>query len=258
MTSRPIQAVIFNNPGPDTVETSSYHDHYYDTSTNKGGIDGLEFYTSPYNEPYRRSPSSYIPPPTPSPPPSSTNIESFWSAFGTGGFADEPPLLEELGINFDHIIAKSLAVLNPIQRKLPPGLVNDGDMAGPLLYLFMFGVSLMLSGKMHFGYIYGVGVLGVLTIMLLFNLMSDKGIDGSQTASVLGYCLLPMVLLSAYTIILPLTGSLGFFLTMLAIVWSTRASSDMFTTMLYMQDQRFLVMYPIALFYASFALMAVY
>lgn len=153
---------------------------------------------------------------------------------------------------------KSLAVLNPIQRKLPPGLVNDGDMAGPLLYLFMFGVSLMLSGKMHFGYIYGVGVLGVLTIMLLFNLMSDKGIDGSQTASVLGYCLLPMVLLSAYTIILPLTGSLGFFLTMLAIVWSTRASSDMFTTMLYMQDQRFLVMYPIALFYASFALMAVY
>lgn len=106
MTSRPIQAVIFNNPGPDTVETSSYHDHYYDTSTNKGGIDGLEFYTSAYNEPYRRSPSSYIPPPTPSPPPSSTNIESFWSAFGTGGFADEPPLLEELGINFDHIIAK--------------------------------------------------------------------------------------------------------------------------------------------------------
>lgn len=153
---------------------------------------------------------------------------------------------------------KSLAVLNPIQRKLPPGLVNDGDMAGPLLYLFMFGVSLMMSGKMHFGYIYGVGVLGVLTIMLLFNLMSDKGIDGSRTASVLGYCLLPMVLLSAYTIILPLTGSLGLFLTMLAIVWSTRASSNMFTTMMYMQDQRFLVMYPIALLYASFALMAVY
>lgn len=153
---------------------------------------------------------------------------------------------------------KSLVVLNPIQRKLPPGLVNDGDMAGPLLYLFVLGISLMLSGKMHFGYIYGVGVLGVLTIMLLFNLMSDKGIDGSRTASVLGYCLLPMVLLSAYTIIFPLTGLLGFFLTMLAIVWCTHTSSDMFIAMLYMEDQRFLVMYPIALFYASFALMTVY
>lgn len=156
------------------------------------------------------------------------------------------------------MISKSLAILNPIQRKLPPELIEDGDMAGPLLYLFTLGVSLMLSGKMHFGYIYGVGVLGFLTIMLLLNLMSDKGIDGSRTASVLGYCLLPMVLLSVYTILLPLAGVSGFFLTSLAIIWCTHTSSDMFTTILHMQDQRFLVMYPIALFYACFALMTVY
>ncbi len=33
---------------------------------------------------------------------------SFWSAFGTGGFPDEPPLMEELGINLGHIIDKTL------------------------------------------------------------------------------------------------------------------------------------------------------
>ena len=29
------------------------------------------------------------------------------SAFGDGGFADEPPLLEELGVNFDHMKTKA-------------------------------------------------------------------------------------------------------------------------------------------------------
>lgn len=30
-------------------------------------------------------------------------------------FENEPPLLEELGINFDHIRQKTLAVLNPLK-----------------------------------------------------------------------------------------------------------------------------------------------
>ena len=31
------------------------------------------------------------------------------------GFEDEPPLLEELGINPDHIMQKTLTVLNPMR-----------------------------------------------------------------------------------------------------------------------------------------------
>lgn len=31
-------------------------------------------------------------------------------------FEDEPPLLEELGINFDHIRQKTIAVLNPVKE----------------------------------------------------------------------------------------------------------------------------------------------
>ena len=33
----------------------------------------------------------------------------------TDGFEDEPPLLEELGINPDHIMQKTLTVLNPFR-----------------------------------------------------------------------------------------------------------------------------------------------
>lgn len=36
------------------------------------------------------------------------------SAEGEYDFENEPPLLEELGVNFDHIRQKTLAVLNPL------------------------------------------------------------------------------------------------------------------------------------------------
>lgn len=35
------------------------------------------------------------------------------SSFSQSSFADEPPLLEELGIDFDHIRKTTIAVLNP-------------------------------------------------------------------------------------------------------------------------------------------------
>lgn len=49
------------------------------------------------------------------------------------------------------------------------------------------------SGKPQFSYIYGVALLGITAIYTLLNLMSERGIDAYRTASVLGYCLLPMV-----------------------------------------------------------------
>ena len=85
----------------------------------------------------------------------------WWTAFGTGGFEGEPPLLEgayriiisessggligvviELGINFSHIRAKSLAVLNPL-RQVDEHIMDDADLAGPLLFVFCFGTFLL-------------------------------------------------------------------------------------------------------------------
>ena len=63
---------------------------------------------------------------------------------------------------------------------------------------------LVQSGKSNFGYIYGVGLFGSLSIYTLLNLMSQKGIDAYRTASVLGYCLLPMVAVALLSIPLQL------------------------------------------------------
>jgi protein YIPF5/7 len=80
------------------------------------------------------------------------------SAFGTGGFEGEPPLLEgqlplrfttraahnprELGINFSHIRAKSLTVLNPL-RRVDERIMDDADLAGPILFCFCFASFLL-------------------------------------------------------------------------------------------------------------------
>jgi len=181
----------------------------------------------------------------------------WWTAFGTGGFEGEPPLLEELGINFPHIRAKSLAVLNPL-RRVDEHIMDDADLAGPLLFFLCFGTFLLLSGKPQFGYIYGVGLLGSASIYSLLNLMSEKGIDAYRVVSVLGYCLLPMVVVGALSVMVTLDGSLGYILSIMSILWCTYAASGIFVSVLRMSDQRFLVAYPVGLLYGCFALLSVF
>ncbi|OAD65598.1 hypothetical protein PHYBLDRAFT_92678, partial [Phycomyces blakesleeanus NRRL 1555(-)] len=225
--------------------------------------DNLQFYSSSYDDQYSSSYYNDGSAPPPAGDIRSSNYDyasggsSIWSALGTGGFADEPPLLEELGINFGHIKTKSLTVLNPF-RRVPDTIMDDADLAGPLLFLLLFGMCLLLSGKVHFGYIYGVGVLGVVSIYLILNLMSESGVDWTRTASVLGYCLLPMVMLSGFSVVLKLGSAVGVVLSVLSILWCTYSSSGMFTSVLHMSEQRYLVAYPVGLFYASFALMTVF
>ena len=127
--------------------------------------------------------------------------------------------MTELGINFDHIKTKSLAALNPFATP-NQHIMDDADLAGPLIFCFCFGMFLLFvrrpcfsacldavlmrtfaqSGKPQFGYIYGVGLLGVLSVYFLLNMMSPAGIDAYRVASVLGYCLLPLVLMSLLSV----------------------------------------------------------
>ena len=48
----------------------------------------------------------------------------------------------ELGINFSHIRAKSMAVLNPLSR-VDERIMDDADLAGPLLFFLCFGTFLL-------------------------------------------------------------------------------------------------------------------
>ncbi|KAJ2818369.1 hypothetical protein IWW50_005843, partial [Coemansia erecta] len=206
--------------------------------------DGLEFYQTQYTDPsstatgagahgaadefYTSSYGTAMP-----------IVERSWlAAFGTGGFPNEAPLLEELGINFQHIKSKTLAVLNPF-KPLDTKIYDDSDMAGPLLFILVLGTFLLLSGKSQFGYIYGVGLMGTVGIWAILNLMSQGGVEVMRTASILGYCLLPIVFLGCIGLAADLkTGQLGTLAAVIPIAWSTYSSATMFVTVLSMSEQR--------------------
>ena len=76
--------------------------------------------------------------------------------------------------------------------------------------------------------------------------------------SVLGYCILPIVALSALSILVSLTGPMGTILTMLAVVWSSWSASKLFVTAFDMEKQQFLIAYPCCMLYAVFALITMF
>ncbi|KAH0563149.1 hypothetical protein GP486_002287 [Trichoglossum hirsutum] len=206
------------------------------------------------------------------------------AAFGTEGYEGEPPLLEELGVNFGHIKTKTLVVLNPLAR-IDQNIMDDSDLAGPVLFFLLYGFFLLFSGKLHFGHIYGLALLGITSLHLILSLMSPPlspqeaaasssshhdhhSTSGSshlsstltfpRSASVLGYCLLPLVLTSLVGILMPMDTALGYVLTTGAIIWCTYSSSGMFCAVGRMRGMRGLVAYPIALIYVGFGLMTIF
>ncbi|KAI1947800.1 hypothetical protein LOZ12_003561 [Ophidiomyces ophidiicola] len=212
------------------------------------------------------------------------------AAFGTEGYDGEPPLLEELGVNFEHIRMKTLSVLNPFAR-IDQHLMDDSDLYGALLYIILYGTFLLLSGKVFYGYIYGVAVFGTVALHVILSLMSPT-LDTTSTssadvssgdpssyhphhkssnaghfsatltfprsASVLGYCFLPLVLTSLVGILLPMDTMFGYLLTTAAVGWCTYSSSGMFCAVARMRGMRALVAYPLALFYVVFGIMGIF
>jgi len=179
-------------------------------------------------------------------------------AFMGEGLDDEGPILEELGINLGHIAAKTRSVLHPRKAGVNPEDLVDADLAGPVVFALVLGTLLLLKGKVSFGYIYGCGAVGCGGMYTVLNLMSTRGIDISRTVSVLGYCLLPIVLLAALSVVVDLRGTVGYVLIPVGVLWCTHAAALFFVVQLQLDDQRWLVAYPVMLFYAVFALISVF
>ncbi|XP_066572948.1 protein YIPF5 isoform X1 [Amia ocellicauda] len=178
------------------------------------------------------------------------------SMYGSS-FEDEPPLLEELGINFDHIWQKTLTVLHPL-KAADGSIMNETDLAGPMVFCLAFGATLLLAGKIQFGYVYGISAIGCLGMYCLLNLMSMTGVSFGCVASVLGYCLLPMIILSSFGVLFSLQGLMGIIITAFIIGWCSLSASKIFISALAMDGQQLLVAYPCALLYGVFALISVF
>lgn len=185
---------------------------------------------------------------------------SWRDAFLGGGLPDEPPILVELGINFQHIHDKTRLVLWPKRSKLETmsPLVQDDDFAGPLLFCLMHATLLVFQGKLRAGTIYGVFASGCLGVWAVVNLMSQKGIEAMRVVSVMGYSLIPIVLLAALSIFVDMRSLAGAIFIPPAVMWCAYAASLFFVAALDADDRRWLFAYPVALFYTCFALITVF
>ncbi|KAL6937090.1 hypothetical protein ACO0OL_001647 [Hanseniaspora opuntiae] len=201
--------------------------------------------------------------------------EGLFNALSTKGYSDEVSLMEELGINFDqiwHNTKKSVLMKN----KNAVSTHDDVDLAGPLFFVILFGALLYFySGKLHFGYIYGVGMFGTVSIHALLKLMSNNtasagysdaseskeassGLYILQTCSILGYSFLPLCILSTIAMFMNLNTTIGIVISALSVIWCAISSSGQFIKSLNMHNVRLLVAYPLFIFYSMFASMIVF
>jgi hypothetical protein len=177
-----------------------------------------------------------------------------------GDPADDLPLLEELGIFPRHIWNKANAVLHPL-KAMSPDVIEDTDVAGPLVFAIGLAFLFSLQGKVQFGAIYGLSVLGIIFAKVLLSLMTEQSVPTQFIVSTLGYCLLPNLILAviqtfqywlvgSHTILIPVA--------FLVIGWSAWCATVMFVRALSMDAQKFLILYPLVIFYAVFASLTIF
>lgn len=189
------------------------------------------------------APSSFAPPP-------SYRGNSF------GAFEDEPPLLEELGINTRLITKKTLNLLNPF--RVNPNLHENADLSGPFLFCIAFGLCQLLAGKLHFGVILGWMTVASLFLYFVFNMLAGRNgnLDLYRCLSLVGYCMLPMVIFSASALFIPPQGLVMFVMAALTVLWCTRACSSLLIVLASHGDEhRGLVAYACSLIYMLFSLL---
>lgn len=93
--------------------------------------------------------------------------------------------LEELGIDFYQIQTKTWSVLHPLSPS-QHAVMAEADLAGPLVFCLLFGATMLASGRIQFGHIYGTAMLSCAFLYSVLNLMAERDISFAQVASVLG------------------------------------------------------------------------
>eukprot|EP00928_Gymnodinium_smaydae_P016436 TRINITY_DN1616_c1_g1_i1.p1 TRINITY_DN1616_c1_g1~~TRINITY_DN1616_c1_g1_i1.p1 ORF type:complete len:294 (-),score=53.83 TRINITY_DN1616_c1_g1_i1:201-980(-) len=249
--------------------------------TGIGGGDNLQFYSPPgsvqtpgsFGAPGAAGSIGGVQPPQAVVPPGPMQPGNFPSApqapgifpqpsASPSGYTDidvdnEPPLLEELGINIEHIIMRIQGVA--FFKKLDEDVLRDADLSGPLAIVLALALCLLLTGKLAFGYVYGFGATGCVGVCMLINMMSQKsGIDLYRTMSILGYGLIPIVFLALIGVFVSLKSGFGTVVSAICILWATATSSRFFATAISMHQQRWLVAYPVGLVYTCFTLLTVF
>ena len=182
---------------------------------------------------------------------------------------EEVPLLEDLDINLEEIKGNLKSVL--FFRQFEEQFVRELDLIGPLgIYLLLaFSQTLVRAAdqrrKLVFSYIYGFSTIGTFLIYLLVNLViRQKYFSLYHTMSSLGYALAPIVVLSLVSTCVHLeyasltSNKLGLLVGLVFILWSAATATKLIDTAVKVENQRWLIAYPILLFYTTFSILVIF
>jgi len=185
---------------------------------------------------------------------------------------EEIGLLEDIGIDLNAIKSKVMYVLTFCRHDSKINSVfEDAEMSGPLCIFLAFGSLLMLAGKLtHFTYIYGFSIIGTLGVYLIMNFLSQqKDIQLYNTLSILGYCMIPLTFLASLNIFIDLRNLVGFIVSFFFVFWAAYVATIFFEKVfsfifnmtlkaLFLNEQKWLLSYPIFLFYTTFVLITIF
>lgn len=181
---------------------------------------------------------------------------------GMGGYSDdfdnEPPLLEELGINVRDIVAKGRAVLNPVRTNA--NAFEDNDLSGPLAFLGAMAFAHLLRGKVHFGILLGWSFTACVTASWVASMLAGPGagVDVWRGVSVVGYCALPLAAHAAFCLVVG--GWIAVALGAGAVAWATSSAANVIVgqNAQHLKGSWALVAYPCALYYSVLAMLTLY
>ncbi|KAK9156719.1 hypothetical protein Scep_003293 [Stephania cephalantha] len=187
------------------------------------------------------------------------NLSGSAGSIGGLGFDDEPPLLEELGINTRQIWRKSVSIMNPF--RVNSDIHEDADLSGPFLFLMAFGLFQLLAGKLHFGIILGWVTVAAIFLYVVFNMLAGRNgnLDVYRCLSLIGYCMLPMVIFSALSLFVPQGGAAVFAMAGVFVLWATRVCTRLLVELASCGDEhRGLIAYACFLIYTLFSLLVIF
>ncbi|TYH89343.1 hypothetical protein ES332_D01G253500v1 [Gossypium tomentosum] len=182
------------------------------------------------------------------------------AATGSASFEDEEPLLDELGIHPDQIWYKTRSILNPL--RVNSTAHKDSDLSGPIFLYLSLCLFQLLAGKIQFGVILGWIVVSSIFLYVVFNMLAGRNgnLDLHTCTSVVGYCMLPVVIFSAASLFIPQGTSVArYAVAGVFVVWATRACTNLMVALADGgEEHRGLISYACFLIYTLFSLLVIF
>ncbi|KAH9411798.1 hypothetical protein HK407_03g05480 [Ordospora pajunii] len=175
-----------------------------------------------------------------------------------GQLPNDRPLLEELGIDFGTIKKESKLIFKVMQKSdVDFSFVKNADLSGPIVFVGLYCLGLVMNYRIHFGYVYFISLLITFSMYFLLNVLDTKRVGFLECCSVLGYSFLPIVLFSITSVLMRGSGlrmCCGF----VAALWSSYTASVVFCKYLSFSNKQVVVGYPLLMGYMGFVMVVIF